>query len=173
MKNLRGFFITLCMLRKNAILFLIILLITSCNNSKDNHSTPPSKKAVISRPGSSNNDTLYISTSPVVVFYNPDPKELDSIKLITKPNVFQSQTHEFFFQMRNARIVMKKNWVKLNQIATDRHRYISFKNESMNEVVDLNSFEDYSGMILWDGHKKPHKIDMMSVETELGYYFKK
>jgi hypothetical protein len=67
---------------------------------------------------------------------------------------------------------MKKDWAQLHQIATDTHRYILFNNESMKELVDLNTFEDYSGMILWDGHKKPHKIDMMSVETELSYYFK-
>lgn len=124
------------------------------------------------RPGATNQDTLFIEKFPAVIFYNPDTLQLENIKKVTKPSVFQSQTHEFFYQMRNARIVMKKDWPQLTQIITNTHRYIAFKKGSSIETIDLNKIEDFSGMILWNGIKKPQKIDMMSIETELYYYFK-
>jgi len=128
----------------------------------------------IHKPGSTFIDTLFVTVAPVAVFYNPDPKQLDSIKHIYSPSVFQSHEHEFFFQQRNARLVIKKNWPTLKQVYTKRSRYITFGNKLLDSmIVDLNKLEDISGMILWDGHNKPHYIDMMSIETELSYYFKK
>jgi hypothetical protein len=128
---------------------------------------------VLSKPGSSFRDTLFISDSPVVVFYNPDKAQLDSFKLITTSSVFQSRTHEFFFQQRNAKIILKRDWQKLKKVESEKARYIVFKSHNSKKihVVDLNVLEDISGMILWDGRNKPHPIDMMSVETELSYYF--
>jgi hypothetical protein len=124
-------------------------------------------------PGATFSDTLVIHQFPVVVFYNPDSAQLVQIKKMTKESIIESQAHQFYFQMRNARIVMKRDWPKYTCIETHHARYLQFQNQAhQQQLVDLNSYEDFSGMILWDGTKKPHQIDMMNVETELSYYFK-
>ena len=159
--------------------YLLLFFIAGCNVSSDsplNNDTSYLHKPilkVLSKPGSSFRDTLFITDSPIVVFYNPDKTQLDSFKLITTSAVFQSRTHEFFFQQRNAKIILKRDWQKLKKVVSEKARYIAFKSNNLKtiQVIDLNALEDISGMILWDGRKNPHPIDMMSVETELSYYF--
>ena len=166
------------------VICFVAACIISCNdnvgnankkveNAKDTNSMKIIASKQSSKPGSSFNDTLYITKFPVVIFYNPDNKQLESFKNNTSPSVFQSRTHEYYFQQRNAKIVIKRDWRNLRKVETSNVRYIAFMQyDAANlQVVDLNLLEDISGMILWDGTKKPHPIDMMSVETELSYYF--
>jgi hypothetical protein len=39
--------------------------------------------------------------------------------------------------------------------------------------LDLDTRNDSHGLVLFHPDKKPHFADMMNIDTELGYYFKK
>ena len=76
--------------------------------------------------------------------------------------------------MRNARIVLKKYWGRLRIIETSNARYLQFlKADKSSTIIDLNTVGDISGMFLFDPKKKPLLIDMMNIDTELGFYYTK
>ena len=50
---------------------------------------------------------------PAAVFYHPDSFQLLKIKEHADPMHYDGSMHEYFFQMRNARIVIKKTWPAL------------------------------------------------------------
>jgi len=128
---------------------------------------------VISKPSSSFNDTLVIDKKSAV-FYSPDSLQMEQIKLANEKNVFESITHDCFFQMRNAKLVLKKYWPQITIIETSRARFLLFvKKNTSRTVVDINSKNDIGGIFLFDMEKEPELIDMMNVETALGFYFKK
>jgi hypothetical protein len=163
------------------LLLLLLLNFSSCCNeglinrkANDDKSVGNQKNTIdIQKPGSNFQDTLFVKSFPVVLFYNPDSLQLDSLKMRTAVSVFQSQTHEYFFQMRNARLVLKRDWPFMNQVYTQHARYIEFENSKHHFLIDLNTLPDMSGIIIWNGNKKPHAIDMMNIETEMRYYFEK
>ncbi len=157
----------------------VLQLLFSCsgdnkkNNKADNNNQRISTETRLVKPPSSFSDTLIITTA-AAVFYNPDSLQLEKIKLIFKPNIFESVTHEKFFQMRNARIELKKYWPRLLIIETSKARYLKFlKADKSNTVIDLNTKGDISGIFLFDPMKEPLLIDMMNVDTELGFYYTK
>jgi len=151
-----------------------MFLITSCNNSsvnkepvKDN--TVPDK-TIQSKPPSNYQDTLIIDLK-AAVFFGPDSLQLKKIKEITEETIFEAQSHEYFFQMRNARIVLKKNWPSITIIEAKNVRYLLFKKSDNDSVcVDLDKKDPY-GLFLFDTKKDPHFADMMNIDSELPFYF--
>lgn len=125
------------------------------------------------KPPSSFADTLIIQ-NPSAVFYNPDSVQLDKIRSINKKMIFESLMHDCFFQMRNARLVLQKYWPRIRIIETSKARYLLFiKADKTKTIIDLNSKNDICGIFLFDSKQDPELIDMMNVDTELGFYFKK
>lgn len=162
-----------------ACIFIFVLqLLFSCSgddkkNKKVYNNQPISTAARLVKPPSFFSDTLIITTA-AAVFYNPDSLQLEQIKLIFKPNIFESVTHENFFQMRNARIELKKYWSRLRIIETSKARYLKFlKADKSSTIIDLNTVGDISGIFLFDPKKEPLLIDMMNVDTALGFYYTK
>lgn len=161
-------------------IFFISLMIFGCTSNEVRESKQSSPKdATISKknpikfhkPGSSFSDTLVIEGA-AAVFYNPDSQQLLQIKAISPPATFQSQTHEFFFQMRNARRFLKRDWPNLKVIETNLFRFLLFRIKGRQAyIIDLDGYPAYSGIFLYKEGKKPHEIDMMNVETELYYYY--
>ena len=162
-------------------IFLTCCLFFACNESQvaitvnqtsklvamKNQETPKFNKIP-----SSNSDTLFIM-EPTAVFYQPDAIQFEKIKGSMAPAAFQSQTHEFHFQARNAKIVIKRDWPNLKIKEHQQCRFIKFtKKEGDTQVVDLNKFIDFSGIVLFGDKKTPRQIDMMNIETELYYYYK-
>jgi len=128
---------------------------------------------VIPKPPSSFNDTLVIDTKSAV-FYSPDSSQMEQIKLANEKNVFESITHDCFYQMRNAKLVIKKYWPQLSVIETSNARFLLFiKKDKSKKIIDLNSKNDIAGIFLFDTEKEPELIDMMNVNTALGFYFNK
>ena len=128
---------------------------------------------VIPKPPSSFNDTLVIDTKSAV-FYSPDSSQMEQIKLANEKNVFESITHDCFYQMRNAKLVIKKYWPQLSIIETSNARFLLFiKKDKSKKIIDLNSKNDIAGIFLFDTEKEPELIDMMNVNTALGFYFNK
>src|ERR1051325_10946374 len=95
------------------ILCFIFGSLLSCNQpAKKNISSgniPEHKDTIRRKPPSSFSDTLIIHF-PAAVFYNPDSFQLKKIKGITPKNEYESMEHDCFYQMRNARMVLKKYW---------------------------------------------------------------
>ena len=154
----------------------ILLLASSCNNNPDQagkEKNTPGSKTAHSKPPANYQDTLQIDL-PTAVFYHPDSLQLEKIKEITDPKVFEATTHEYFFQMRNARMSIKKDWPALKIIEAKNARYLRFIGNSNNDTyIDLDTKNDPYGLFLFQPGKKPQLADMMNIDTELGFYFKK
>jgi hypothetical protein len=161
------------------ILFLFFIfgcLISCAGKHKKNSSiknTTEKKDAIIKKPSSSFSDTMVIAF-PAAVFYNPDSMQLEKIKEIISKNEYESEVHNCFYLMRNARIVLKKYWPQIHIIETSRNRYLLFvKPDKTKALIDLNSKGDMCGVFLFDGKKEPELADMMNIDTALGFYFSK
>jgi hypothetical protein len=151
-------------------------LIVSCTNSSLKNEPVKNitevHKPILSKPPAYYQDTLEIALT-AAVFYSPDTIQLQKIKEITEERIFESQMHEYFFQMRNSRMVLKKNWPSITIIEAKNVRYLVFiKANNDSAFVDLNNF-DSSGMFLFNTKKDPHPADMMNIDSELSFYFAK
>ena len=61
--------------------------------------------------------------------------------------VFDGSMHEYFYQMRNARIVIKKTWPGLKIVESKNYRFILFiKKDKTTECIDLNTKNDSEGL---------------------------
>lgn len=86
--------------------------------------------------------------------------------------IHESNVHDCFYQMRNARLVLKKDWPKIRIIETAQNRYLLFvKSDKTKKCIDLNSRGDMCGIYLFDTVKEPEFADMMNIDTALGFYF--
>jgi hypothetical protein len=146
---------------------------SSKNNINEKQKSVPASPVQYKKPPASFNDTLIID-SKSAVFYNPDSLQLNKIKAVSKKEIFETDVHNCFYLMRNARIVMKRYWSQIKIIETSRARYLLFiKSDKSKICIDLNTENDMCGMFLFDTKKDPELIDMMNIDTALGFYFKK
>jgi len=158
-------------------LLAFLIFTTSCSNSPVEEKTPVSKdemnKRVLTKPQSNYQDTMKIEYASAV-FYHPDSLQLQKIKEITDERIFDGQMHEYFFQMRNARIVLKKDWPGVKIIEGKNIRFLKFiRKERDPVIIDLDTKNDTYGLFLFQPRKEPHFADMMNIDTELPFYFSK
>ena len=133
----------------------------------------PGNNPVRTKPSSSYSDTVEIILSSAV-FYNPDSLQLEKIKAVTDAGVFESTIHEFFYQMRNSRMVLRKYYPHIEIREVKNARYLLFKKtDGLKELIDLNDKNDPFGIFLFDGRHSPRLVDMTNIESELGFYFSK
>lgn len=124
------------------------------------------------KPGSSFSDTVMVDHAAAVLF-QPDSVQLQKIRAANEPAVFESMSHELEFQLRNARLEMKRNWPRLNIMDVANARYLLFIGKNgRKQLVDLDQKNDMSGIILFEPAQDPVLIDMMNIDTELERYFK-
>lgn len=157
---------------------IIIVLSFSCTQSsekngkqvgKDQVSKPP----IIKKPSSSFGDTVIIN-SPSAVFYNPDTMQLKNIKSVNEPNVYATIMHDCFYQMQNARNVIRQYWPRIRVVEVIKARYLMFvKKDNSKIYIDLNAKNDICGLFLFDPEKDPELADMPNIDTFLGFYFRK
>lgn len=155
----------------------VLLLIFSCNSNcgqKNKEAKSPSVTLpAITKPPANFQDIIEINF-PAAIFYHPDSLQLEKIKEITAPAVFDATTHEYFYQMRNARISIKRDWPEVKIVEAKNVRFLVFREKGKDPVfIDLNTRNDPYGLFLFQPGKKPYLADMMNVDTELGFYFKK
>ena len=154
----------------------ILSLTASCSNNpvdeKEKNTSLPGQQ-VHTKPPSTFQDTTQIDL-PAAVFYVPDSLQLEKIKKLTESAIFDATMHEYFFQMRNARLSIKRDWPLLKIIEAKNVRWLLFHGKGNDSTyIDLNTRNDSHGLFLFQPGKKPHYTDMMNIDTELGYYFKK
>ena len=173
MKNIIGY--TGAVISSTCLFFIIL----SCNNNAGaNKETASTAKTIIvtkvfTKPPSTYPDTLIINF-PAAVFYQPDSLQLSRIKALTDSMVFDGSMHEYFYQMRNARMVIKKTWPLLSIIKSEKYRHLMFiKKDNTLEYIDLNTKNDSHGLFMFDGKKSPLMVDMTNIETEISFYLKK
>ena len=127
---------------------------------------------IYKKPGSNYPDTLQVTTA-AAVFYQPDSLQLLTVKAGMDSSVYDGTMHEFFYQMRNARMVLKKTWPELKIIEVRNYRYLVFhKKDGSTELIDLDLKNDAYGMFIFNQIKSPLLIDMMNIETEVSFYLK-
>lgn len=154
--------------------YLFLLLIACQSNStkegaKENDK--PSLKRAKNKPPSSFSDTVIIDY-PAAIFYNPDSAQLDKIRAVTDKAVFEATIHDCFYQMRNARQVLKTYYPNLKVKEVKNARYVLFElSNATKEVIDLNSKNDPCGVFIFNKTKPPLLVDMTNIDTGLGFYF--
>lgn len=156
---------------------MILLLMLACSGPVQQpavqKTVQPDSKVARTKPPSSFNDTLLID-KPSAVFYHPDSLQDLHIKAITDTGVYISSVHENFYQMRYSRIVLHKYYPAIKIVEARNLRYLRFKKLNGGSVyIDLNTLNDPSGMLVFDGLNAPLLIDMTNVETGLDAYFRK
>lgn len=159
-----------------AAISLITIAASSCSGSPQQPTRDLDKAGKNSehhKPKSSFTDTVKIF-SPAAVFYSPDSLQLEKIKVITEPSVFESTVHDCFYQARNSRIVLEKYYPGIPVIEVKNARYLQWVYaDGKQDYFDLDEQGDPCGIIIFDGHQSPRVVDMMNIETELGFYFSK
>lgn len=165
-------------IHKTFILYLFISVIYSCGET-GTHKKKKVEKITISlpapykKPGSSFNDTLVVK-SVSAIFFNPDSVQLDKMKTTMEKNIYETDVHNCFYQMRNARRVIKQFFPDVHIIETSTARYLVFVKEDKSRILfDLNTNNDMCGLFLFNKKKDPELVDMMNIDTFLEYYFKK
>jgi hypothetical protein len=176
-KAIRGLFIQIkgSMKLQWLAFFLIVMLSLSCSDSSrqagkarnemDNEKRPGNK------PAGSYSDTVTVNI-PSAVFYYPDSLQLEKIRAVSDTMIYESTMHDCFYQMRNARNSLKKNWLAIKIVEVSKARWILFRLlNGTSEYIDLDTLNDPCGILLFDGHKKARLVDMMNIDSELGFYF--
>lgn len=157
-----------------SLIFLSFLL-TACSDGRQPVKQTVEKehrRSALTKPPSFYNNTIEIS-HPSAVFYCPDSLQLKNIKAIIDSSVFESVTHDCFYQMRNARHVLKEYYPDIEILEISKARYLLFKYPSGDERIDLNDKNDPCGLFLYDGRQRPRLVDMTNIDTELRFYFSK
>jgi hypothetical protein len=127
-------------------------------------------KSVSRKPAATYQDTLMINVSSAV-FYSPDSIQLQKIKQFTDSVVYIGSMHEYFYMMRNARAVIKKEWPGLKIIEAKNYRYLLFiKKDGSKQCIDLDNYENSHGLFVFDRKKSPLLVDMMNVDTQVSFY---
>ena len=125
------------------------------------------------KPPSSFSDSLFID-SRSVVFFAPDSVQMENIKEVNEQMIFESLEHDCYYQMRNARQVVERDWPGLTVSTAYKNRWLVFRrNHGADSIVDLNHINDICGIFLFDPAKNPVRITMTNIDSELGFYFSK
>ncbi len=159
---------------------IIALFLFSCTGPVDpgmkNHQTdsvPALKKDNRKKPPSSFHDTVTIRTRSAV-FFHPDSLQLIKIKTVNEKMIFESLIHDCFYQMRNARLVIQRDWPDIQITDISKIRWLNFiRPDGKKKIIDLDAVNDICGIYLFDPVRDPERIDMMNIDTELEFYFKK
>ena len=122
--------------------FLSASLILSCSNSPQQNKTveknSKNKSLPKQKPASNYHDTLKIH-STAAVFYYPDSLQLEKIRSLTDSGAYEANMHEYFFLMRNARLVIEKNKPQLKIIEAKNVRYLLFIHANKSaDCIDLD-----------------------------------
>jgi len=157
-------------------IFSILFISFSCRNKpekkKGAEKTETKNTKTFAKPPSNFQDTMLIDLTSAV-FYHPDSLQLERIKEMEESGIFEATMHEYFSQMRNARMSIKRDWPGVKIVEAVNKQFLLFRGKSTDTLIDLNSKSDPYGLFLFQPGTQPHFTDMMNIDTELGFYFKK
>ena len=157
-------------------MIVFILFACSCSQSQEKNNEKVKndqarKSLIIRKPPSSFGDTVLIN-SESAVFYNPDSLQLKKIKSVNEERIYATITHDCYYQMQNARNVIRQRWPRIRIIEVIKARYLLFvKKDKSKMCIDLNTKNNICGLFLFDPKKDPELADMPNINTSLGFYF--
>jgi hypothetical protein len=126
---------------------------------------------VYKKPSSGFTDTLRV-TGKAAVFFDADSSQLKKIKSLLPAMNYENDVHDCFYQMRNARIELKKYWPGLRIFEVLKARYLLFEKPGEAPVImDLDKQNAMCGIYIYDPRKQPLFVDMTNIDTELHFYF--
>ncbi len=155
---------------------LLIIWLGCTYNNSGNNVTGNSANSLhalkhVTKPPSIYLDSIDVDF-PVAVFFYPDSLQLQKLKNTLDSSIYKGIMHDYFYQMRYAHIVLKRDWPQLKIAESKYYRYIVFKKRTgADEAVDLNKINDVYGLLVSDGKNKSENIDLTNIETELSRYF--
>lgn len=154
--------------------YFIFLLLIGCKGQYKKVVEPKMKNAsTYQKPGSTYQASLHVNQS-AAVFYHPDSLQLLQIKEAMDSSIYDSNMHELFYQIRNARLVIKKYWPEIKIIESKNVRFLVFHKKDGEEInIDLDNKYDTYGLLLFNQIKDPELADMTNIETVLSNYFTK
>ncbi len=151
--------------------YLLAIISLSCSDSKRqsaSHDTPVNIK---NKPVSGYTDTLRIDF-PAAIFYTIDSIQLVKSKPITDTMIVESLLHDCYYQIRNARIVLKQFYPQVRIVDVKNTRFLLFEMSSgEKQYLDIDTFKDPCVMFIFNRDKKAEPVDMTNIETQLGFYF--
>lgn len=156
------------------IIFIILITLTSCLEKKQaTININPSGNYERFKPASSFNDTLKIS-SAAAVMYSPDSIQLEKIRSLTSPQIFDGQMHEYEYQLKYSKKVLHSEWPQIQVLEPVNIRFLLFEMKSgETELIDLNDYNDPYGTILFNTTDKPVLADMTNFEQSVFQHFNK
>lgn len=160
------------------LLFILFAALSfSCSENPKQNIPVPIKQSVKqllkTKPSATFFDTLKINFV-AAVFYSPDSLQLQKIKLNTDPGAFAANMHEYENLMRNARLIIKRNFKQLKIIEAKNVRYLLFTGSNKKEnCIDLDKNYDPYGLYIFNRQKAPQLVDMANVATDIGFYLSK
>ncbi len=155
-----------------ALVFFIVQSGCKCKPHKIKNHTNEHLKP-FRKPGSTAQDSFHINNRSVVIFY-PDSLQLENTRSVMDSSVFDGTMHEYYYQIRNAKNVLRTYWPALQSFELKNYRYLVFHNmDSISITIDLDEKNDLFGMFLYMHEKPPQLIDMTNIETALSNYFTK
>lgn len=149
------------------------LLLCCCTNKNDGKTavTAQVRPRHVEKPHSASPDTLTVRVAGAV-FFSPDSVQLEKVKDLLDTSVYKAIMHDYFYQVRNARKVVRESWPGLASIDAKDYRYLSFmKRDGTGKCIDLDKEKELYGILLFDGKKDPAPVDMPNIKTALGFYF--
>ena len=153
---------------------LATVLLWSCGHTNDSGTLQAAhvRPRYIEKPPSSYQDTLKIKVE-AAVFFCPDSVQLEKVKDTLDTSVYKAIMHDYFYQVRNGRKVVRESRPALTIIDAQNYRYLLFINrDNSRKCIDLNTKGDLYGILLFDGKKDPVLVDMPNIKTALSFYFK-
>lgn len=150
-------------------LLTIIIFFVSCSGGQASEM----QTNQMLKPGSSYSDTLEI-LEPAILFFNPDSAQIVQLKKQYKPQIFESLTHEYFYQQKTAKVDISNHYPNIKLVEVVNSRYLLFVYiDHKKKLIDLNEVGTFSGCFVFNGIKDPVQVDMMSFMNDAYYYFNK
>lgn len=158
------------------VCLISVVVISSCSNNSQTNAVPPKQVANTfyqNKPAATVSDTLKIN-SAAAVFYSPDSLQLQKIRSIADPGVFESKMHEYEYLIKTAKSAINKIFPHVKIIEAKNVRYLVFiSRDKKQNCIDLDRNYDPYGLYVFDRKKSPQSVDMANTETGLGFYFSK
>jgi hypothetical protein len=143
---------------------VLVLFSWSCSTAPDR---------IAGQPLSGREDSLLVDSASAV-FFRQDSVRMARIKAVLKKQMFESLTHDCYFEMKYARSVIQRSRPMLAMVNTSSTRWLIFsKKDGSRKTIDLYVVNDLCGVFLFDGIRDPVRANMPNIATDIWNYFGK
>ena len=147
------------------ILFFFLLPGIACWDDGEKGASP-------TKPASGLTDTLLVKTRGLF-FYKPTAAQLSALRAQLDSSRYESLMHDYEFMLKAALAFSSSAPETKGLPVTDasRVRYLYFRMNRGDTLVDLDELGDPVGLFFFDPQKEPRLVDMANISAELPFYF--